>query len=235
MDNLESYIKLDNDIRQRPIVFQGTHDEWEALTSTQKAHYQYIAFTDDTGSPEVVDSVPTQNSTHLVQSGGVWSGLHTVNNNFGSVELSSVSYYAHAVGECFINAAGQLVRCVAAIAPGDSIIIGTNVIRWNIYTDILDMSSHFGCTQIRPAEKNAIIQSGLLSNMRAGTFFVGGYNDFLTFTDAPTPNYWAGIVYCIQSYRSIQIAIEYDGYDIEYRYKKPSDGTWSAWKQFQFV
>ena len=141
MIDLESYIKLDNDIRQRPIVFQGTHAEWETLTSTQKAHYQYIAFTDDTGSPEVVDQVPTQNSTHLVQSGGVWTKANRIDQNFGSVELSSTAAYPHSVGETFINSAGQMVKCTAAIAVNDTIIINSNVAVTNVASVLSELNS----------------------------------------------------------------------------------------------
>lgn len=144
MDNLESYIKLDNDIRQRPIVFQGTHAEWEALSAAEKAYYidGIVDLSDDSLDPEVVDSIPTQNSTHLVQSGGVWSGLNTVNNNFGTIELSSTAAYAHAVGETFINAAGQMVKCTAAIAVGDTITIGSNVAVTNIASALSKLNSN---------------------------------------------------------------------------------------------
>lgn len=106
MDNLEAYIKLDNDIKRRTVV----------------------------------DSVPTQNSTNLVQSGGVWSGLNTVNQNFGTVELTSTAAYPHAVGEYFINAAGQMVKCTAAIAVGNTITTGTNVAVTNVANVLADAS-----------------------------------------------------------------------------------------------
>lgn len=78
------------------------------------------------------DDTPTEGSTNPVTSGGVYSGLNTVNQNFGTVELSSVAAYPHKAGECFINAAGQFVQCTAAIAVGDTISSGANVTRQNI-------------------------------------------------------------------------------------------------------
>lgn len=71
--------------------FVGTHAEWNALTVEQKALYEIVNFTDDSAASEVVDSVPTRNSTHLVQSGGVFDALSEINSNMAFGEWASVS------------------------------------------------------------------------------------------------------------------------------------------------
>jgi len=47
-------------------------------------------------------------------------------SNLGTVETATATY-PHTVGEYFVDANGQFVKCTAAIAVGDTIAVGTNV------------------------------------------------------------------------------------------------------------
>lgn len=65
-------ISQENVISTEMVMFPGTKAEWEQLTVAEKIKYTHTCFDDDEQTG-VVDSVPTENSMHLVTSGGVFS------------------------------------------------------------------------------------------------------------------------------------------------------------------
>lgn len=74
-DNLEALFgKTGIELGKRAKIYPGTRAEWDLLTVQEKVQYDYTAFDDDYQTAEV-DSVPTENSTHLVASGGVYDAL----------------------------------------------------------------------------------------------------------------------------------------------------------------
>lgn len=54
--------------------FLGTIAEWEALTDSEKEQYKTVDLTDDFNGI-AIDAVPTQNSSNVVSSGGVYNAL----------------------------------------------------------------------------------------------------------------------------------------------------------------
>ena len=55
-----------------------------------------------------------------------------IESQIGYVEPTDIASSAHAVGSYFINKSGQFVKTTAAIAVGDTIAIGTNVVATDI-------------------------------------------------------------------------------------------------------
>lgn len=56
----------------------------------------------------------------------------TIESQIGYVEPTDTATSAHAVGSYFINKLGQFVKATAAIAVGDTIAVGTNVVATDI-------------------------------------------------------------------------------------------------------
>lgn len=61
-----------NEIKTEMVLFTGSHDAWNALTTAQKKTYTHAAFNDDEGTG-LVDLAPTEDSNNLVTSGGVYA------------------------------------------------------------------------------------------------------------------------------------------------------------------
>ena len=61
-----------NEIKTEMVLFTGTHDAWDTLTTAQKKTYTHAAFTDDEQTG-LVDLAPTEDSNNLVTSGGVYA------------------------------------------------------------------------------------------------------------------------------------------------------------------
>lgn len=70
-------------------IFSGTEAEWDALTLSEKVKYDYVAFAGDSQSG-TVDNVPTENSEHLVKSGGVYAALQDKANQSDLDDLVDV-------------------------------------------------------------------------------------------------------------------------------------------------
>lgn len=73
-------ISEQNEISSEIVMFTGTHAEWDALTLQEKCVFTHASFTDDAGTA-TVDNVPTENSEHLVKSGGVYSAIEDVDDS----------------------------------------------------------------------------------------------------------------------------------------------------------
>ena len=135
MFDYEAYIKLDNDIKHRPATFSGTTAEWNALTAAEKSYYEIVNLSDDSLDPEIVDPIPTQNSTHLVSSGGVWQYAHGIHASMvgASIEYTNIAMHPYAVGDYLIaygnDGVGYFAKVIAAIAIGDTIANLVNI-RW---------------------------------------------------------------------------------------------------------
>ena len=67
-------ISQQNEISSEVVQFSGTLAEWNELTTAEKIQYTDAVITNDTESG-IVDLAPTQNSNHLVTSGGVYTVL----------------------------------------------------------------------------------------------------------------------------------------------------------------
>lgn len=63
-----------NEIKTERVVFEGTLQEWEALTTSEKKAYTDAIITNDEQTG-LVDQVPTENSNNLVTSGGVFDAI----------------------------------------------------------------------------------------------------------------------------------------------------------------
>ncbi len=72
-------ISAQNEISTKMVMFTGSSAEWEALSLAEKVKYTHTCFDDDEQTG-VVDSVPTENSNHLVISGGVFDALEEKQN-----------------------------------------------------------------------------------------------------------------------------------------------------------
>ena len=143
MFDYEAYIKLDNDIKHRPATFQGTTAEWEALSAAEKAYYidGIVDLSDDSLDPEVVDQYPTENSTNLVQSGGIYKNIIDLAHSMvDKLELSNIAIYPHEVNSLFIRFVNNNLyyfRTTAAIASGDTIQSGVNCTQAEVANEIL--------------------------------------------------------------------------------------------------
>ena len=69
-----------NEISTEMVMFTGTSQAWEDLSTAEKKAYTHASITDDEQTG-VVDSTPTQNSKHLITSGGVYSALEDVKSD----------------------------------------------------------------------------------------------------------------------------------------------------------
>ena len=67
-------ISAENEISSEIVMFTGTLAQWNTLSTAEKKGYTHACITDDTETG-IVDLTPTENSTHLVTSGGVYSAL----------------------------------------------------------------------------------------------------------------------------------------------------------------
>lgn len=61
-----------NEIKTERVVFEGTLQEWEALTTDQKKSYTDAIIINDEHTG-IVDQIPTENSNNLITSGGVYN------------------------------------------------------------------------------------------------------------------------------------------------------------------
>lgn len=80
-----------NKIELKIKKYTGTSTAWEQLSAAQKAQYTYVNFTDDGGDTIEIDSVPTQNSTNAVSSGGVYDALQPLTAILGN-DLTNVGF-----------------------------------------------------------------------------------------------------------------------------------------------
>ena len=85
------------------------------------------------GGSIIVDNELNSESTNPVQNKIVTRELDKKSDltNLGTVETATATY-AHAVGEYFVDANGDFVKCTAVIAVGDTIAVGTNVDKINV-------------------------------------------------------------------------------------------------------
>lgn len=73
-DSVHTHTK--SQITDLEVDFDGTFEEWNALTSEQKATYTgEVYIKNDTVSPAALDNVPTEGSQNAVKSGGVYIAL----------------------------------------------------------------------------------------------------------------------------------------------------------------
>ena len=76
-----------NEIKTERVVFEGTLQAWEALTTAEKKAYTDAIITNDEQTG-LVDQAPTEDSPNLVTSGGVYH-----NSSFSTVEIeTSIEY-----------------------------------------------------------------------------------------------------------------------------------------------
>lgn len=73
----------------------------------------------------VIDASPTQNSTNAVSSGGVWTDINLISNNFAWVETTYTASRAYTKGD-FITVNGRLCEVTANIALGATLTENTN-------------------------------------------------------------------------------------------------------------
>lgn len=71
-----------NEIKTERVVFEGTLQEWEALTITEKKSFTDAIITNDEHTG-IVDQAPTEDSPNLVTSGGVYAAIDDVNVEAG--------------------------------------------------------------------------------------------------------------------------------------------------------
>lgn len=76
-------------IGERAKIFPGTKAEWDALPLSEKIKYDYVAFAGDSQSG-IVDDTPTEDSEHLVKSGGVYDALQDKANQSDLDDLVDV-------------------------------------------------------------------------------------------------------------------------------------------------
>lgn len=72
-----------NEIKTERVVFEGTLQEWEALTTVEKKSYTDAIITNDEHTG-IIDQGPTKNSPNLVTSGGVYH-----NSSFSTSEIET--------------------------------------------------------------------------------------------------------------------------------------------------
>lgn len=65
---------ITHEIKTERVVFEGTLQEWEALTTAEKKAYTDAIITNDEQTG-LVDQVPTENSNNLITSGGVFDAI----------------------------------------------------------------------------------------------------------------------------------------------------------------
>ena len=65
---------ITHEIKTERVVFEGTLQEWEALTTAEKKAYTDAIITNDEQTG-LVDQVPTENSNNLISSGGVFDAI----------------------------------------------------------------------------------------------------------------------------------------------------------------
>lgn len=71
-------ISAQNEISTKFIMFPGTKAEWDLLPTSEKVKYTHTAWGDSQSG--IVDNAPTENSDHLVTSGGVFTALSSKAN-----------------------------------------------------------------------------------------------------------------------------------------------------------
>lgn len=100
--------------------FDGTAQEWAALSAAQKAEYAdgLVLIKNDTANAMLVDSAPTENSNNLVKSGGVYTALQSkagVSDLDDKCDLTNIARVfststTYTVGSWVIYE-GQLYKC----------------------------------------------------------------------------------------------------------------------------
>lgn len=149
-----------------PKIYLFTTAEWNALTNEQKATYlgNIVYITDDgSGIGGQIDSVPTDGSTNLVTSNGVYDAINDVSeavdeksdlSNIVDETKSETEVTAekqHNAGEYF-DIYGTLVKATDDIAIGDTLTEGVNgnYETTDITSELLSMKSSFtaGCNTI---------------------------------------------------------------------------------------
>ena len=103
-DTLKQIAIEDLPIDTNGSIFTGTTHEWEILPAAQKATYTYVNLTDDFNGASI-DAVPTQSSTHAVQSGGTYTAIQNVATEAKCVILSTGSTTVSSLPYTFSNAA----------------------------------------------------------------------------------------------------------------------------------
>lgn len=82
-------IDANNVISSDAVIFTGTTDEWNALSLAEKIQYTHTSFTNDVGDG-ILDTVPTENSTNGITSGGVFDALQDKANQSDLDDLVDV-------------------------------------------------------------------------------------------------------------------------------------------------
>lgn len=58
--DIETIIKIENDMRYKPDTFTGTEDEWAAVPTAQRAHYKIVNITDDLEAGKTTLNISTE-------------------------------------------------------------------------------------------------------------------------------------------------------------------------------
>lgn len=82
------FTEVGEQLSVRPVTFTGTRDEWDALTSTEKAKYALVNLTDDGETSDVVDAV-TDGDFRPVTSNAVYDAMPKIQK--GTVATGNAS------------------------------------------------------------------------------------------------------------------------------------------------
>ena len=97
--------------------FVGTYAEWQALSLAERAQYDTVDLTDDfNGAP--IDPLPSENSIHAVQSGGVYS----TQGSLASLLTTAKNNLVAAINELFNKTNNKVLyfTSVACTATGST-------------------------------------------------------------------------------------------------------------------
>ena len=104
-----------------------SYADWLQLTPEEQTHGEYF-IPDYSGSilpTGGFDNVPTAGSQNPVTSNGIYESITTTNEMIANIESFTTSTHAYTIGQQFILN-GVLHIATAAIAVGDTLIVGTN-------------------------------------------------------------------------------------------------------------
>lgn len=90
IDEALKNLRIDVDKKQN-YIFRGTHDEWEALTTEQKAIYDLVAFTDDIcadGDAYIAGSV-VEGDLNAVSGGAVYNAINEI-DEYQDIQLPDI-------------------------------------------------------------------------------------------------------------------------------------------------
>lgn len=132
--DIETIIKIENDMRYKPDTFTGTEEEWAAVPIAQRAHYKIVNITDDLEAGKTTLNISTELTRLYGATVTITDGEETIiktlsNSGTVTVEVHDVGVYTITcdIYTDSVNVARMGITIAHTIAP--------EIVSWSTGTD----------------------------------------------------------------------------------------------------